>query len=144
MPEPVNGLNAVAKAPERVVLVVDDEPAVRELINVVLASHGFRVCVARDGTEALRIFKELGRALSMVVIDLQLPGMSELEVVRAIRDQDQGLPVVVASGRLDDRLLVELKQVEVTAFLSKPFTVAQLLQTVTDVSRHAEASRQAG
>jgi len=144
MPEPVNGLNAVAKAPERVVLVVDDEPAVRELINVVLASHGFRVCVARDGTEALRIFKELGRALSMVVIDLQLPGMSGLEVVRAIRDQDQGLPVVVASGRLDDRLLVELKQVEVTAFLSKPFTVAQLLQTVTDVSRHAEASRQAG
>ena len=144
MLEPVNGLKALAKAPERVVLVVDDEPAVRELINVVLASHGFRVCVARDGIEALRTFKELGRTLSMVVIDLQLPGMSGLEVVRAIRDQDQSLPVVVASGRLDDRLLVELKQVEVTAFLSKPFTVAQLLQTVTDVSRHAEASRQAG
>ena len=118
----------------KVILVVEDESSLRKLIELVLQSRGYRVVSANDGVEALRLFGELGERVSVVLTDLQLPNLNGLELVRAIRAKDRNIPIIIASGTLVAWSLEELKELTVTAFINKPFTTANLLKTIAEVS----------
>ena len=111
----------------RRVLVVEDDPDVREALADALADHGFEVACATDGREALRILRE--RAADVIVLDLMMPGMNGWQF-RAEQKKDPALahlPIVVvsASGHRD---------IDATAFLDKPFEVEALLALI---ARHA-------
>ena len=127
-------------ADQGVVLVVEDEPTLQMFIELVLASGGYRVVSARDGTEALRLFTEHDHAFALVLTDLQLPGLNGLELVRAIRTKDRNIPIVVESGTMVEWSMAELKTLDVTAFVRKPFSAAQLLKTISGVRAHPKTS----
>ena len=90
-----------ATQPERVaalstILVVDDEKTLRDMLEYNLVREGFRVLVAADGSEALRL--AFGERPDLIILDVMLPGMSGFDLVRAVRRQ-LTVPVLMLSAR---------------------------------------------
>ena len=118
------------------VLIVDDEPNVRLTFRTALESAGFRVDEAADGVAAL---ERLGKSSwSVVLLDLQMPELGGMEVLRRIRDAGNGVPVVIvtAHGTVPDA--VEAMKLGAIDFLSKPVTPGALRRVASEVlARHA-------
>src|SRR5258706_3500 len=80
------------------VLVVDDDPALAEMLTIVLRGEGFDTAVVSDGTRALPAVRELRP--DVVLLDLMLPGMNGIDVFRAIRSES-GVPIVMLTAQTD-------------------------------------------
>ncbi|HSW41815.1 MAG TPA: response regulator transcription factor [Patescibacteria group bacterium] len=119
----------------RTILIVDDEPTLRETLAEVLDADGFRVVTAADGREALARFRE--HRPDLVVLDLMLPELSGIEVCRIIR-QESGIPILMLtakSSELDKVLGLELGADD---YVTKPFSLRELLARVRALLRRME------
>ncbi|NUP06969.1 MAG: response regulator [Polyangiaceae bacterium] len=116
---PSSGVRAIATAE---VLVVDDEPAVRCVLEIGLSANGFRVTSCGDPIEALAILEATPRRFVVVVTDLQMPSMSGLELAGRIRQLDPELAIILHSGALPDELPAGLVDVA----LAKPCSMSDL------------------
>jgi DNA-binding response OmpR family regulator len=117
------------------VLVVDDDPTVRDVVARYLGGAGHRVDEAADGPSGLAA--AVRNAPDAVVLDLMLPGMSGLEVCRALRSRDGGPAIVMltARGEEDDRVLgLELGADD---YLTKPFSPRELVLRLGSVLRRS-------
>ncbi len=110
-----NSTSSTTAAP--VVLVIDDEPLVRTALRRTLAVSGFAVREADGGEVGLRMI-EAG-APAAVVLDLNMPDMNGLDVLREIRAAHPDLPVVIYSGALDGKLLAVLEANGASAIVGK-------------------------
>jgi CheY-like chemotaxis protein len=119
--------------PRSTVLVVDDDPGIRESIREVLSSEGYRILEAGDGQEALRHLERL-RERCVVLLDLAMPRMSGTEVLAELsrRGQTDRTPVLVMSANAQPR---DLDFPQVVALLRKPFELDELLRWVEVCSR---------
>ncbi len=109
------------------VLVVDDEAALREITKATLESFGYRVVVAADGAEAVARSAEHSEVLALMVTDLQMPHLDGISAIRAVRRLCPQLPVIAMSGSPMEQEAVERSGVEVHAVLTKPLSAAALL-----------------
>jgi CheY-like chemotaxis protein len=122
------------------VLVVDDEPAIRQLIRRMLEPEGYRVEEAGDGTEALRSLKS--RPADCVITDICMPGMGGCDLIAALRRIAPLLPVIAITGAADtrsDSFQNFTRTFGVKRVLTKPFSTHQVLEAVR---RLAEGSHQ--
>ncbi len=123
------------------ILVVDDEPAILRVVQTNLGRHDFRVDVAASATEALGV---LGRTHpDLILLDLGLPDMDGLEVIRTVR-KHQGTPIVVLSARGAEHDKVTALDLGADDYLTKPFGVDELLARVRVALRHAAGSTSGG
>jgi len=116
-----------------VVLVVDDERAVGEMCSMMLESLGYEVLLATSGEEGLDVLRRERSRVGLVLLDMMMPGKSGVETLVELRALDVAVPVVMSSGfghPLDQRRVLELGVAET---LPKPFSLAQLSQTVARV-----------
>lgn len=113
--------------PERTVHVVDDEAAMRQSLAFLLESAGHRVRTYESG-EALLTSKPL--SAGCIVTDIRMPQMSGLDLVRRLKSDGCGLPVIVITGHGDIPLAVEAMREGVVDFLEKPFDDNLLLAAV--------------
>ncbi|MGI8432558.1 MAG: PAS domain S-box protein [Chthoniobacterales bacterium] len=111
----------------QIVLVVDDEPSIREVAEVILTNHGYRVYTAEDGPAALAIFAQQIGQIGIVVVDLVMPMMSGRALVRALRRIDPQVKIMVSTGRMDELELSEVEALGVEGVLLKPYTTRNLL-----------------
>jgi two-component system response regulator ResD len=121
------------------VLVVDDEPTIREIVARYLERAGYEARVAVDGRSALSALRE--RAADLVVLDLMLPGIDGLEVMRRIRDGDRDRTAIIlltARGEETDRV-VGLR-LGADDYVVKPFSPAELVARVDAVLRRLDTS----
>ncbi|MEN9575295.1 MAG: hypothetical protein RL514_3150 [Verrucomicrobiota bacterium] len=109
------------------VLVVDDEAAVREIVKATLENYGYRVVTANDGTEGVARFFEHSKEVQLLVTDMQMPLMDGMALIRALRNVQPGLKVIAASGLSTHEAALKATGISVQAFIVKPFTVASLL-----------------
>ena len=109
------------------VLVVDDEPALRDLIRVMLERSGWRVVVASGGEEARSVAAEQGAGLAWVLCDLQMPQIGGLDVMRSLRPLCPRARFVAMSGYNDSEQVEALRAIGVASFLAKPFDRRALL-----------------
>ena len=116
------------------VLVVDDEPAVLRALRVALESQGYEVLAAQSGEQAVRLTAEAGPDL--IVLDLGLPGIDGLEVIRRVR-AFAPVPILVLSAWGEDRTKVEALDLGADDYVVKPFAVPELLARVRVGLRHA-------
>jgi len=115
------------------VLVVDDEPAILRAVQTNLSGHGFRVDTATTGQEALDATTHVRPDL--VLLDLGLPDMDGMDVIRAIRER-MATPIVVLSARGAERDKVAALDLGADDYLTKPFGVNELLARVRVALRH--------
>ena len=115
---------------QRLVLVVDDEAAIREMERRILEKGGYRVVMASGAAEAFQ-FLDGGAALDLLVADLDMPELSGEDMVRRIHATRPDLKVLYVTGNIDRLLDVRSLVWEGEAFLDKPFTVKGLLEAVS-------------
>ncbi|MGB8260919.1 MAG: response regulator transcription factor [Terracidiphilus sp.] len=116
------------------ILIVDDEPQITRVLRASFTAQGFDVRTANDPEEALRIFNDWPPDL--VVTDLMMPGMSGVELCRAIRTKS-ATPIVVLSVRDHERSKVEALDAGADDYVTKPFGIQELLARVRAHLRRA-------
>jgi signal transduction histidine kinase/CheY-like chemotaxis protein len=112
------------------ILVVDDEPAVGEMCVRMLESLGYQARLARSGADALETYRSDRRSIDLVLLDMQMPGLSGMQVLTELRAMHARVPVVMCSGfghTMDEQRAAELG---LAGRLPKPFTRARLSQVV--------------
>jgi signal transduction histidine kinase len=120
------------------VLLVEDNDAVRDLARQALTSYGYRVLVAANGQQALRIASTHLQSLSLVVTDVVMPVMGGRELAARLAKMRRGLKVLFTSGYTNGTVKQEVPG---TLFLEKPFTPAMLAQKVREVLDAVPAQR---
>lgn len=119
------------------VLVMDDEPTIRELLTILLERAGFRAVAAQDGEEAIECFNEAKAAsdpVGLAVLDLTIPnGLGGVETNRRLLDLQPDLPIIVCSGYSNDPVMANYLEYGFAGRLHKPFTNDQLLRVIQAV-----------
>jgi DNA-binding NtrC family response regulator len=122
----------------RRILIVEDEPNVRLVFRTALESNEYMISVSENGENALRWLEQ--EPISLVLLDLKLPGIGGLEILRRLRDAGSDVPVVVITAHDSVVNAVEAMKLGAIDFLSKPLTPEALRQVVAEVlARDADA-----
>lgn len=121
------------------VLVVDDEPPIREALVRTLTSNGYRAYTAEDGSDALALYFQRRKEINLVITDIAMAQMDGVALVRALRKLDPGVRVIVSSGHFQKENMVVLEGLGVKTFLDKPYTAEKLLRSVNQALAPAPA-----
>jgi CheY-like chemotaxis protein len=108
------------------ILVVEDEAAVRDLLRSVLENYGYRVITAADGVDGIATFNEHQSEIKVVISDQEMPRMSGTEMVKQLRESAPDLKLITMSGFMQ----TNSGPAAVQEILQKPFTPTQLLEAV--------------
>jgi two-component system, OmpR family, KDP operon response regulator KdpE len=116
------------------ILIVDDEPAIIRFLRPSLETQGYFVSAAGDACTALGVVRR--GAADLVVLDLGLPDMDGLEVVKQIRGAGADLPIIILSSRDDEGAKVEALDNGADDYVTKPFGIDELLARIRMAQRH--------
>jgi two-component system KDP operon response regulator KdpE len=122
-----------ASGPLRI-LVVDDEPAILRFLRAGLGSQGYLVVEAETGQAALDAVKQ--RRADLIVLDLGLPDMDGLDVIRRIREGGVLQPIIVLSSRDNEAAKVAALDLGADDYVTKPFGIDELLARIRAAQRH--------
>jgi two-component system, OmpR family, KDP operon response regulator KdpE len=120
-------------APPLKVLVIDDEPPIRKLLRMGLATQGYQVIDAPNAKIAL---EQMAQKPDFVILDLGLPDMQGLDLLRALREQNDAVPIVVLSSRADESAKVQALDFGADDYVTKPFGINELLARIRAAVRH--------
>ncbi len=115
------------------VLVIDDEPTIRKLLKMGLATQGYQVLEAPNGRAAL---EALGQRPDLIILDLGLPDTQGHDLLRTIRARSEGVPIVVLSSRGDEAGKVQALDLGADDYVTKPFGMEELLARMRTALRH--------
>lgn len=115
------------------VLVIDDEPPIRKLLRMGLGTQGYQTIDAPNAQTALDLISDNP---DLVILDLGLPDMQGLDLLRQIRQRRENLPVVVLSSRGDEAAKVEALDIGADDYVTKPFGMDELLARMRAALRH--------
>ncbi len=111
-----------------VVMVVDDEPRIREVIRHGLRADGYDVVEASDGEEALSLFEE--HTPDLLLTDVRLRKMDGLRLVSKLRERDPNVPFIMLSTQGTGRTALKTRRLKRSDFIEKPFEIARLRSAV--------------
>ncbi|MBW4569858.1 MAG: response regulator [Tolypothrix carrinoi HA7290-LM1] len=110
------------------ILVVDDEAPILETTKISLETYNYRVLTASDGIEAIAQYAQHKDKISVVLVDMMMPSMDGALTIRALQKMNSQVLIIAVSGLVASNKLIGVAQVK--AFLSKPYTTKELLQTL--------------
>ena len=113
-----------------VVLVVDDEPIVRQTAKSALQRYGYTVLLAEDGQSALDLFREMSGRVGIVLLDMTMPGISGEETLRQLHLIRPGVPVLLTSGYNEVEAIHRFAGKGLAGFIQKPYTAVQLAEHI--------------
>jgi PAS domain S-box-containing protein len=111
------------------ILVVDDEIAIREIAKGTLEAYGYRALTAADGTEAVALYAQHKNEIKVILTDIMMPYMDGPVTIRALQKLNPNVRIIASSGLSENSKNIE----GVKAFLSKPYTAETLLNTIAEV-----------
>ena len=120
------------------VLVVDDDPLIRELMAEYLSENDLRVSLAADGAEMAAVLAE--SIVDMVLLDLRLKGEDGMQLARKLRE-DSSIPVIIVTGKKDEADRVMGLEFVADDYITKPFSNRELLARIRAVLRRTQASQ---
>jgi two-component system KDP operon response regulator KdpE len=115
------------------VLVVDDEPPIRKLLRMGLSTQGYEILEAPNGKMSLELLEQKP---DVVILDLGLPDMQGLELLRMMRARNEAVPIVVLSSRGDEVGKVQALDLGADDYITKPFGMDELLARMRAALRH--------
>ena len=125
--------------PSKTILVVDDEKDLVELLTYNLEQEGFNVQSASDGEKALDLIK--GKRPDLILLDLMLPGVKGLDICRILRGKPEtaGIPIIMLTARSNDVDKIVGLEMGADDYVTKPFSIRELVARVRAVLRRADA-----
>ncbi|MEE8619431.1 MAG: response regulator [Dehalococcoidales bacterium] len=118
---------------EGMVLVVDDDPEIREILREVITRKGFKVITAESGELAL---EEMGKQhFDLIFLDLVLPGMSGVDALAAIKEKDKKAVVVIVTGYGDDPIALDAMSLGPLFLIRKPFRTSDIVEVLNAMVR---------
>ncbi len=112
------------------VLVVDDEVAIREIAKGTLEAYGYRALTAADGTEAIALYAQHKDEVKVVLTDMMMPYMDGPATIRALQKLNPQVKIIASSGLTENARAIEASNAGVKTFLSKPYTAGKLLEAL--------------
>jgi CheY-like chemotaxis protein len=112
------------------VLLVDDELAIREITGATLEIYGYRVMTANDGAEAIALYAQHKNEIAAVVTDMMMPFMDGQATIRALQKLDPEAKIIAVSGLMQNHKADEVANNGKVIFLHKPYTTEKLLKTL--------------
>jgi CheY-like chemotaxis protein len=132
-----DGAHELPRGHGETVLLVDDETNIVSATRSMLEQHGYKVCAANQGRDAITVFTRSERPVDIVVTDIMMPGMDGIALVQALRGIDPRVKVIASSGLGRDLAgsprARELESLGIQSFLSKPYTAEKLLTALHDL-----------
>lgn len=128
---------------ETTVLVVDDEEFIVEIARSTLESRGYTVLTASDGVDAVAVFKENRDAISVVVLDMTMPGMNGESAIGELRRICPGVCVILSSGYGEEYAMGRIEGAAPDGFLQKPYPIETLVSEVRRVIANCNERRPA-
>lgn len=126
-------------APSRV-LVVEDDPSISDIVSTALRFHGHTVVATANGNDAVALASDPAGGFDLLVLDVMLPGIDGFEVCRRLRRQDIAVPVLFLTARDEHDQRVQGFVVGGDDYLTKPFSLDELVLRVTAVLRRSGRS----
>lgn len=127
---------AIVAAPERRVLIVDDDDLVRETLRFVLEDGGYRVYSAASGAEALRLLER--EPIDIVLSDIFMPGMNGFDLLRQIRERAPETPVILITGYGNIEMAREALKQGASDFITKPYNIHEIpIMIERNLTRHS-------
>jgi two-component system cell cycle sensor histidine kinase/response regulator CckA len=117
----------------RTVLVVDDDPSMREVSRRVLEGYGYRVMLARDGAEAVTLYAQSMGEISLVIVDMMMPVMDGSTAIQALLRMNPAIRVIAVSGIAANAATLPRSEAGTVHFLAKPYSSETLLKAMSDV-----------
>mgnify|MGYP001198559662 CR=1 FL=1 len=119
------------------VLVVDDDPSIREILSTVLEAINYSVVTAPDGEQALALLEDANdtKSFSLVILDIMMPGLNGLDVLTRmkLRPMTASIPVIMLTANQDPEDIINGYQTGADYYMTKPFTRKQLLFGIESV-----------
>jgi PAS domain S-box-containing protein len=137
--EDISGINERGNG--ETILLVDDDKDIRELGENILRKFGYRVLTASSGEEATRIYKDRRDDISLVILDLIMPGMGGKKTLDQILKLDPNAKVIISSGFSASAYARDAMESGAEGFICKPYNINQLLSVVHDVINNGGASK---
>jgi len=125
-------------------LLIEDEPDVADLASEMLAEEGYRVVIAHDGFEALKIYESMGKQIGLVILDYFLPVIDGDAVFEELRSINPKVSVVLSSGFAEQTKIASMLAQGLRGFIPKPYSREKLLEQVRstlDAARHPSRQR---
>jgi DNA-binding NtrC family response regulator len=115
------------------ILLVDDESYIRDLGKRMLTRFGYTVLTAVDGESALALYREKRAHISLVILDLSMPGMGGERCLEELLRTDPGAKVIIASGYAVDEPKAKVMKAGACGFVGKPYEMKKLLKVIREV-----------
>ncbi len=115
------------------ILVVDDEDSIRDITKKSLESYNYKAITASDGIEAIALYAEHRDEISIVLTDIIMPAMDGLTTIRTLQKINPKVKIIAVSGLVSSDKIKAVSEIGIKAFLSKPYTAKQLLETIGNV-----------
>jgi len=117
----------------KAILWVDDEEIALEVWSLMLQKLGYTVLQARNGYEALKIFKKNKDRISLVLLDMRMPGMNGCEVYDRLKEIQPETKIILVSGYIDQHIIDELSRRDFNDYMKKPFRLKELSKKIEEV-----------
>jgi PAS domain S-box-containing protein len=117
------------------ILIVDDEPWIQEVARMILEDHNYQTLAVSSGAEAIDLYAKHQPEIQVVLIDMMMPLMDGLTAVRELKRLNSDVKTIVSSGLVSSERAAQLTDIGVRAFLAKPYTATELLDTLQQVLR---------
>jgi two-component system alkaline phosphatase synthesis response regulator PhoP len=126
--------------PEKIVLIIEDDPKISELVEIHLKDLGYRADTAEDGESGLE--KALAGDYALIILDLMLPELDGFEVCKAIREKDKKIPILMLTSKTDVMDKVLGLELGADDYLTKPFSIRELVARVKAIFRRVEVDKE--
>ncbi|MEH2048515.1 hybrid sensor histidine kinase/response regulator [Nostoc sp.] len=118
---------------EELILVVDDEIAIQEITRTSLEAHNYKILIASDGIEAIALYAQNRDKISVVLMDIMLPSLDGLTAIRTLQKINPQVKIIASSGLMSDNKLSAAAAIGINTFLSKPYTINELLLSLQKI-----------
>ncbi len=116
-----------------VILIVDDEPLIREIAKTILEDHNYQTITASSGAEAIELYTQHQQEIQVVLMDIMMPSIDGVTAVRALTQLNPNVQTIITSGLVSSRQVAQLTTLGVREFLGKPYTANELLDVLQRV-----------
>ena len=112
------------------VLIADDEKYIRDLTTKMLNISGYRVHLARNGREAIDVFRKNSQEISCILMDLTMPELDGKEALAEIRKIDPEIPIIITSGYCERDIVSKFSDEKISGFLQKPYSLEDIISAI--------------